>query len=67
MMPGMSGTQLAAELWKRKPELHVILTSGWSEGSSRFAGHLTFIPKPFTADELLRHVERALPRGTGKT
>jgi two-component system cell cycle sensor histidine kinase/response regulator CckA len=61
VMPGgMSGRELAAELKKRKPELKVILTSGFNAamiGKEPRMGDTTFLPKPYlpdTAAKLIR-------------
>ncbi|HEV2318822.1 MAG TPA: response regulator [Verrucomicrobiae bacterium] len=61
IMPGgMSGRELAAELKKRKPDLKVILTSGFNAammGKEPRMGDTTFLPKPYlpdTAAKLIR-------------
>jgi two-component system, cell cycle sensor histidine kinase and response regulator CckA len=61
IMPGgMSGRELAAELKKRKPDLKVILTSGFNAamvGKEPGMGDTTFLSKPYlpdTAAKLIR-------------
>ena len=66
VMPGMSGVQLAAHLTKARSDLPVIYASGYSEeGVPRAAGDgqgASYLPKPFTAEKLLRQVREALDR-----
>jgi signal transduction histidine kinase/ActR/RegA family two-component response regulator len=50
VMPGMSGGELATELEREFPDLHVILMSGYTHTPVR--GH-HFIPKPFDRNTLL--------------
>jgi signal transduction histidine kinase/CheY-like chemotaxis protein len=55
MMPGrMDGVELAQEIRRRRPELPVLLTSGYAEGARRNAGaqEIKIIPKPYRIDEL---------------
>jgi signal transduction histidine kinase/ActR/RegA family two-component response regulator len=55
MMPGrMSGVELAHEIRRRRPNLPVLLTSGFAEAARRKAGAQTLkiIPKPYRIDEL---------------
>jgi signal transduction histidine kinase/ActR/RegA family two-component response regulator len=54
MMPGrMDGVELAQEIRRRRPDLPVLLTSGYAEGA-RNAGaqEIKVIPKPYRIDEL---------------
>ena len=55
-MPQMDGTEAFAELRRIKPEIKVVLMSGFNEQDaiSRFAGKglAAFVQKPFTPDEL---------------
>ena len=59
-MPGMRGTDLAARLRERHPELRVLLISGYSEGevgdwrSGERGVH--FLAKPFRPAELVAAV-----------
>jgi signal transduction histidine kinase/ActR/RegA family two-component response regulator len=55
MMPGrMNGVELAQEIRRRRPNLPVLLTSGYAEAARRKAGAQTIkiIPKPYRIDEL---------------
>jgi signal transduction histidine kinase/ActR/RegA family two-component response regulator len=55
MMPGrMNGVELAQEIRRRRPNLPVLLTSGYAEAARRKAGaqRIKIIPKPYRIDEL---------------
>jgi signal transduction histidine kinase/ActR/RegA family two-component response regulator len=55
MMPGrMNGVELAQEIRRRRPNLPVLLTSGYAEAARRKAGaqKIKIIPKPYRIDEL---------------
>jgi signal transduction histidine kinase len=63
IMPGMHGPELAARLAASRPDLPVVFVSGHSDSlpalqavSSRAA----FVPKPFTAAQLIQALERLL-------
>lgn len=55
VMPGITGVALARELRRRRPDLPVILTSGYSEELAR-CGHegFEFLAKPYSADQVSR-------------
>lgn len=63
-MPRISGEQCFWELRQLKPDLKVILVSGYNEqeASSRFVGKglAGFVAKPFATDDLLQAVSNAL-------
>jgi len=63
-MPGMPGTELAAALRELRPGLPVVIMSGYfSKISPRTLddlGQVELLGKPFTTDELLHAVHRAL-------
>lgn len=61
VMPGMGGVALARELRRRRPELPVILTSGYSEelAKSGYDG-FEFLAKPYSADQISRVLARAM-------
>jgi len=63
-MPGMSGTELAATLRQLRPGLPVVIMSGYfSKISPQILddlGQVELLGKPFTTDELLHAVHRAL-------
>jgi CheY-like chemotaxis protein len=55
MMPGrMNGVELAQEIRRRRPNLAILLTSGYAESASRSAAahQIKIIPKPYRIDEL---------------
>jgi CheY-like chemotaxis protein/glycine cleavage system H lipoate-binding protein len=64
MMPEMDGFQVLEQVQRRFPETPVIISTGFStvENAVRslYEGAIDFIPKPFTADELLSAVTRGL-------
>ncbi|MBI4877675.1 MAG: PAS domain S-box protein [Acidobacteria bacterium] len=64
VMPGMNGRELAGELTPRRPEMKVLLMSGYSESVVARRGVLdpgfTLLAKPFTSDELASAVRRVL-------
>lgn len=53
VMPGMGGLALARELRRQRPQLPVILTSGYSEAIAE-GGHqgFTFLAKPYSAEQV---------------
>jgi signal transduction histidine kinase len=64
VMPGMSGVELAARLDAERPEVRIVLMSGFADP---IAGHHVeaprtagFLEKPFTPSELLRCMRAAL-------
>ncbi len=69
LMPDMKGTMLAAEIWKIRPGIPIILASGFAGnldetaiGRGGFAG---LLQKPFTRDMLLSLVGQMLARPAG--
>lgn len=67
MMPGIDGIELARRLRTQRPDLPVIVTSGFGEpGDLDDVGgsaHVSFLPKPYTLEALTVHVEQALGPG----
>jgi two-component system cell cycle sensor histidine kinase/response regulator CckA len=63
IMPGMSGRALAERLSPQRPEMRVLLMSGYPDGV--IANHgvvesgIAILRKPFSRDELMRSVEDA--------
>src|SRR5205085_861845 len=59
-MPGLDGQQVFRELRQLRPDLPVILMSGYNEQDAvaRFTGKglAGFLQKPFTLDELARRI-----------
>ncbi len=70
VMPGMGGRELAVEVRARRPDVHVLYTSGYfndtpsRDGSSGVAGE--FLQKPFSVEALALKVRQVLDarRGT---
>lgn len=64
MMPEIDGFKFIDEVNLRKIETPVIMTTGYSTVenavNSLYKGAIDFIPKPFTADELLNSVSRGM-------
>lgn len=64
MMPQMDGFQLLSVARKRAPGMPVVMATGYStvENAVRSLreGAIDFVPKPFTSDELLSAVGRAV-------
>jgi CheY-like chemotaxis protein len=70
VLPGMSGRELVQRAREARPDLRVLLTSGYaaSPGATEVAPGLPFLPKPFTRDMLARRVRETLdapPAGAG--
>jgi signal transduction histidine kinase/CheY-like chemotaxis protein len=68
MMPGrMNGVELAQEIRRRRPNLPVLLTSGYAEAASRSATvhQIKIIPKPYRMDEL-REALAAVSQDAGR-
>jgi PAS domain S-box-containing protein len=63
-MPGMSGEEILPELRKIRPEVKVLVSSGYSEAEAMamFQGQQVygFIQKPYTADRIADMVKRTL-------
>ncbi|MGE0083304.1 MAG: formate/nitrite family transporter [Desulfococcaceae bacterium] len=65
-MPGFDGLDVVAELEKRTPESAVVMFSGYpsidraTEAMKR--GAMDFLPKPFTPEEIIRTVNKAMNR-----
>jgi CheY-like chemotaxis protein len=64
VMPGMSGVELAHRIAEERPELRILLMSGFAEpgaGAQATApSGAGFLEKPFTPSELLRYVREIL-------
>ncbi len=62
MMPEMDGFQVLDQVQRRFPDTPVIISTGFSTVEnavkSLYLGAIDFIPKPFTADELLSSLAR---------
>jgi two-component system, cell cycle sensor histidine kinase and response regulator CckA len=64
VMPGMSGPALAQRLIAKHPSLRVLYMSGYAEEAIERQGSLPaggdLLEKPFTADQLARHVRASI-------
>ncbi len=69
MPEGMTGRELACQLKKRKPELRVIYSSGYSpEYGREFGQHDTvFLAKPYMPPQLARTVRQSLDAAVRRT
>jgi len=64
-MPGpLNGVQLAEEIRRRRPDVQVLLTSGYIK-SDRALGGLSVLLKPYTTNELRASAPRAAGRYAG--
>ncbi|MGE8062851.1 ATP-binding protein [Pseudomonas sp. NPDC089547] len=61
VMPGMGGLALARELRRQRPQLPVVLTSGYSEAIAE-GGHqgFAFLAKPYSAEQVCQILEKVL-------
>lgn len=61
VMPGMNGLELASEIKQRRPEVPIILTTGYSDriASAGAQGHKV-IPKPYRLETIAEALEKAL-------
>jgi FixJ family two-component response regulator len=64
MMPGMSGSELAVQARESRPDLKVLLMSGYGEETiaqvDGKAGGFDLVEKPFTRAELIAAVSNTL-------
>ena len=60
-MPGMSGTDLALRLKTQKPELPVLLATGYAELEGEPSIDLPRLAKPYTQQQLSWEISRLLP------
>ncbi|MBA8915124.1 PAS domain S-box-containing protein [Methylorubrum thiocyanatum] len=63
MMPGMNGVELAGEIRRRRPDLPVVLTSGYSDVLAAEGTHgFDLLRKPYSVADLSRILRRAVQR-----
>lgn len=64
VMPGMNGRELGEKLKEVDPDLPILFMSAYTEDEIFLQGvrvaQISFIPKPFTLDELTKSVNDAL-------
>ena len=59
VMPGMSGIELAQEIRRLRPDLPVVLTSGYSQVLSQHGSHgFELLQKPYSIEQLSRMLHR---------
>jgi two-component system cell cycle sensor histidine kinase/response regulator CckA len=66
VMPGMHGPELAGRLAARRPDLPVVFVSGYSDQMPPLAvvsSRAAFVPKPFTASNLISTLQGVLASG----
>src|SRR5215208_4917478 len=56
-MPGMSGTELAEAAQRLRPDLKIVLTSGYV-GPKDVPAHIPFVPKPWRAQDIAEVVTK---------
>ncbi len=65
-MPGMDGMELLSKIKEKDPEMIIIMITGYSTVQTAVQamkmGALDYIPKPFTPEELIVVVEKALDK-----
>ena len=67
MPPGPDGFELARHVCERWPDIQVLISSGRMRPSPDDMPACTvFLPKPWTAQSLVRHVQEAADRAMGK-
>jgi two-component system cell cycle sensor histidine kinase/response regulator CckA len=71
VLPDENGIELAKELLARKPQLCVLMSTGYTDEKSRWgliqAHGLGFLEKPFTQSDLLRSVRETLDKAGDRT
>jgi CheY-like chemotaxis protein len=60
VMPGMSGIELAGEIARIRPDLPVVLATGYSEQAARGNERLPIVLKPYSASDLSSALAKAL-------
>jgi two-component system, cell cycle sensor histidine kinase and response regulator CckA len=63
VMPGMDGPTMVEEARKSRPELKILFMSGYAEEQLRNSidvGNVSFLPKPFSVQELAEAAKRTL-------
>ena len=64
-LPGMNGDELAHEARRLRPDLHVVLTSGYV-GQDAVPNDLLFVPKPWHVHDLIAVVQYGADRKAGR-
>jgi two-component system cell cycle sensor histidine kinase/response regulator CckA len=70
VMPGKTGPELGAELRAQRPELKIMLMSGYGEsspeGNAADEEGFFYLPKPFSVRTLVDKINEALGRTVGR-
>ena len=69
LLPGMKGTDLVARLREIRPQLPIVLSSGYQDtvAGPDGQGRIVFLSKPYSARELVDAVARAQEEPDGTT
>jgi two-component system cell cycle sensor histidine kinase/response regulator CckA len=62
MLPRISGLDLTTLVQGQSPHTKIIICSGQLSSAELATTGMTFLPKPFTVDQLLETLDRLLPR-----
>jgi CheY-like chemotaxis protein len=66
VLPGMNGREVAESLRLARPAMKLIYTSGYTQDIIASHGVLnpgvTYVPKPYTAEAIVEHVQAALQK-----
>lgn len=63
-MPGMTGVELADAARRLRPNLPILLATGYADLPSGMTTDLPRLSKPFQQKDLAQHLERLLATGT---
>jgi CheY-like chemotaxis protein len=58
LMPGMNGADLACEIRRDRPDLPILLATGYASLAGNTMADLPLLPKPFRQSELAATIER---------
>jgi signal transduction histidine kinase/CheY-like chemotaxis protein len=61
-MPGMTGAELAREVRRQRPELPILLATGFAELEGAEVAEVSRLAKPYTQAELANEIARLLPQ-----
>ena len=67
IMPGMTGVELADELKQRRPQLPIILTTGYSDRVVGATQNFPVVRKPYRMETLAAALDQALTSAYGST
>jgi signal transduction histidine kinase len=66
-MPGMTGIELAGEVRRQRPQLPILLATGFAEEDGAKLSDVARLAKPYTQAQLATEIARLLPGGGGST